>query len=44
VVLLQSVCRDPDDLDVARCKVWCTASHFAELSRAYRGKVAWVRE
>ena len=44
VVIVETVGRNTDDLDVTLCKVGSTASDLAELSSANRGEISGMRE
>lgn len=44
VVIVETVGRNTDHLDVAFCKVFLTASDLAELGGADRGEISGMRE
>lgn len=44
MVLIEAICRDANNLYIARLEVFGTARNFGKLSRAHGGEITGVRE
>lgn len=44
VVVVEIICRNTNDLDVALCKIRCAASNLTQLGGAHGGKISRMRE